>query len=70
MTRSQFVFSLGTGAALCAAGSALASSGIADWGLFTIGAMIAGLAIATQLRESDLLSRMQLGRAAAPQAES
>ncbi len=55
MTRSQFIFSLVIGLALMAAGAVLASGGIADWGLFWVGALISGLTLGTHARESGVL---------------
>ncbi len=55
MIRSQFVFSLVIGAALMAAGAALATGGIADWGLFWVGALISSLTLGTRARETAAL---------------
>ncbi len=52
MSSSQLIFSLGSGVALLAAGSALAAGGVADWGLFWVGALISALALTSCIRES------------------
>jgi hypothetical protein len=62
MTRAQFIFSLGSGAALLTAGAALASAGIADWGLFWVGSIIGALSLATRLKESGVAATLPAPR--------
>lgn len=62
MTRAQFIFSLGSGAALLTAGAALAGAGIADWGLFWVGSIIAALSLATRLKASGFTATLDLPR--------
>ena len=51
MTTRQFYFSGLTGLALCISGAALASAGVASWGLFWVGAAITGISLGFRLRE-------------------
>ena len=71
MIRSQFVFSLVIGAALMAAGTALATSGVADWGLFWVGALVSTLALGARARTSEALqpATAQMLLKATPQSE-
>ena len=48
MTRAQFIFSLGSALGLAATGFGLASSGVADWGLFWVGIAIGSVTLAQQ----------------------
>ena len=50
MTRTQFIFSLGSGLAIAGAGFALASSQFADWGLFWVGMGVTSVALVNQFK--------------------
>ncbi len=71
MIKSQFIFSLVVGAALMAAGAALATGGVTDWGLFWVGALISSLTLGTHARESKALPPVtaQALMGATPQAD-
>lgn len=55
MTRSQFIFSLGSGISLACAGFALATGGFADWGLFWVGVTVSSVALVYQLKPTQAL---------------
>ena len=50
MTRSQFIFSLLSGASAMGGGFMLATAGVADWGLFWVGSAIAAVATFTAVK--------------------
>ena len=50
MNRSQLIFSLASGLMLMAAGFALVTGGVADWGLFWVGALIAAVTLGTHMK--------------------
>lgn len=54
MTNRQLIFSLSIGISLIAAGLALATGGLADWGLFWTGAIISSLTVTAFLREREI----------------
>ena len=56
MTRSQLIFSLGSGLAIASAGFALASSQFADWGLFWVGMGVTGVTLVNQFKSGDALT--------------
>lgn len=54
MTRAQFFFSLGSGAAVASGGFLLATAGVADWGLFWVGSAIAAVAVVSAVKSSEI----------------
>jgi len=50
MTRSQFIFSLTSGAAAMSGGYWLAAAAVADWGLFWVGSSITAMAVFTAVK--------------------
>ena len=59
MHKSRLFFSLGTGTTLLAAGYALASSGLADWGLFWTGGIILSLTVGTHLAQRGVKASLR-----------
>lgn len=55
MTRSQFIFSLASGATLALSGYALASAAVIDWGLFWVGVGVAAVTLADRLQRTSSL---------------
>ena len=56
MTKAQFLFSLTSAIGLCCAGFALATGGIASWGLFWVGVGIATITLVNQVKPAGLLA--------------
>ena len=56
MTRTQFIFSLGSGLAIASAGFALASSQFADWGLFWVGMGVTAVTLVNQFKSGTVLA--------------
>ena len=53
MTNRQLIFSLSIGGSLLATGVALATGGLADWGLFWTGAIISTLSVTALFKERE-----------------
>ena len=66
MTRAQFLFSLGSGTALMTLGTALASGGTTDWGLFWVGGIISALALSAQMKSMRLPAALAVRKPLAP----
>lgn len=66
MMSRPILFSFFTGSAVLAAGAGVASAGIADWGLFWVGAIICSVALSTLLGD-DRTPRPILLQAAQPE---